>query len=267
MLSGESQNRLPLLAAGSECAFQGRCFVSGGRLAGEPQSFRWEVGGPAFGRHLGPLAAGFVRFLLHSLPFQPRMPELPKHSEIRDACGSLQIARQHGGRAVLDAGAHIPHWEHLEDIWVLGKVNALPGSSGGPFGLPVEEVRSSDLQDMLLPSAFSSNFPWMSLRRCHTHTHTRTHTPPRKITRAAEPASWQHGLWGCSCWACDPKPTDWPQGLTLPGQEGGETQRDRAVLLGDPAVAACAFWCDGWHERRGLQPAQRDLKPERHRRD
>lgn len=140
-----------------------------------------------------------MRFLTHSLPFQLQMPELPEHSEIRDACGSLHEARRSGERAVLDAGAHIPHWEHLEDIWVLGKVNALPGSSGGPFGLPAEEVRSSDLQDMLLPSAFSSNFPWMSLRRCHTRALAHTHA--RKITRAAEPASQQHGLWGCSCWA------------------------------------------------------------------
>ena len=111
---------------------------------------------------------------MQSFLFQFQMPELPEHSEIRDACGSRQVARLHEERVVLDAGAHIPHWEHLEDIWVLGKVNALPGSSGGLFGLPVEEVRSSDLQDMLLPAAFSSNFPWMSLRRCHTHMHTHT---------------------------------------------------------------------------------------------
>lgn len=41
-----------------------------------------------------------------------------------------------------DAGARGHSWECLEDIWVLGKLNELPGFSGGLFGLLVEEARS-----------------------------------------------------------------------------------------------------------------------------
>lgn len=73
----------------------------------------------------------------------------------------------------------------------LGKVDALPGSSGGPFGLPVEEVRSGDLQDMLLPSP-SVVISLMSLQRRHTH--TRTHTQPLRTQSRC-----------CSCWGCDPE--------------------------------------------------------------
>ena len=71
----------------------------------------------------------------------------------------------------------------------LGKVDALPGSSGGPFGLPVEEVRSGDLQDMLLPSP-SVVISLMFLQKSHTHTHTQ---PLQTQSRC------------CSCWGCDLK--------------------------------------------------------------
>ena len=80
------------------------------------------------------------------------------------------------GEAVWEAGVHIPHRECLEDRWVLGRVDAFPRSFGGLLGLPVDEVRNSDLQDALLPSAFSGNFPWMPLQgwRMDMHTHGRS---------------------------------------------------------------------------------------------
>lgn len=49
------------------------------------------------------------------------------------------------GEAVWEAGVHIPHRECLEDGWVLGRVDAFPRSFGGLLGLPVDEVRNSDL--------------------------------------------------------------------------------------------------------------------------
>lgn len=60
-----------------------------------------------------------------------------------------QVSRAEGS---LDAGALVPPWEHLEDMWVLGKVNELPRSSRELFRLPVEEVRSGGLQMCCHPS-------------------------------------------------------------------------------------------------------------------
>ena len=91
----------------------------------------------------------------------------------------------------------------------LGKVDALPGSSGGPFGLPVEEVRSGDLQDMLLPSP-SVVISLMFLQKSHTHTHTHNHYRRRVGAVAAGAVT---------------SSPDWPQALTDFGGRRGDPVR------------------------------------------
>lgn len=181
VLSGQSQKCQPLLAAVPGCLFWGRCShswqVAGRRTSG----FEGEVGA-VHSADAGVLLAGdFVRLPMHVFLLQFRMPKLPERDGIRDACSSLRGAGRRGERAVWDAGVHIPHWEHLEDIWVLQKVDALPGSSEGHLGC---QWRRSGV--LIYKTCYCHPPSAVISPGCLCGDVTRTHTHTRKITRAAE---------------------------------------------------------------------------------
>lgn len=168
---------------------------------------------------------------------------------------------------VLDAGAHIPHWEHLEDIWVWGRVTVLPESSRGPLGLPAE-VRSSDLREMLPPSPSVGISPGCLCRR-HvgvTHGHTRIHSAwlglqsrhPSGMDPVATAAGPVHIWLGVA------------KGLIQTRQEWGRPSETHSSATGDPGEAEQCRWgrqggravplgprscpsaCNRWHKHQAF---------------